>query len=347
MSSTVIHEREQDDSDIERYSKRARLDTSANDAGMEVDGPVWDSILPPSHSLLGIPVPVAKEGSALNFLEADVGISEYIGRGEAKVEGIIKQRYVYIVNNWQTFHKYRSRFTDFLVFEIDQDGNVIHLKTLSKPESTKREKAEETPAKTPEQDAGVASAETAVPVAVNEDDVPAKTDELSLQAEKQQPETEQKFSTKEEPWPEYFNSSLTAFLDEEKIQQLKTIYLEGPEPPRVSDNGWGGRVPGSAATGDASEPAEPTPEPEEKNGRDNRRGRGGKRGGRGGGRGGHTGGREDTRKIVSNVAIVSSSSEATTDTFHSTSPWPQKILEPRSTRSFANFSMENLTRRLT
>ncbi|KAF9569303.1 pseudouridine synthase [Agrocybe pediades] len=193
MSANIIHEREQDDSDIERYSKRARLDVDGG-SPIQVDGPVWDSILPPSHALLGIPVPVAKEGSALNFHEADVGISEYIGRGEAKVEGIIKQR-----------------FTDFLVYEVDQDGNVIHLKTLGKPESPKKEKEVE---------------ETHV----------AKVDEQ--QSEEQ---VGKKAPTKEEPWPEHFNASLSAFLDEEKIEQLKSIYLEGPEPPRVSDNGWGGR----------------------------------------------------------------------------------------------------------
>jgi tRNA pseudouridine13 synthase len=81
--SLVIHEREQDDADIERYTKRSKIDTDTQEA---------EHILPPSHALLGIPLPLAQEGSALNILERDVGISEYIGRGEAKVEGIIKQR---------------------------------------------------------------------------------------------------------------------------------------------------------------------------------------------------------------------------------------------------------------
>lgn len=89
MSSLVIHEREQDETDIERYAKRAKLDDNAENA---VEGASNTSILPPSHALLGIPLPVAQEGRPLNFLEADVGISEYIGRGEAKIEGIIKQR---------------------------------------------------------------------------------------------------------------------------------------------------------------------------------------------------------------------------------------------------------------
>jgi tRNA pseudouridine13 synthase len=91
MSSLVIREREQDDADIERYAKRAKTDgDEAEQEEPSIDAA--EHILPPSHALLGIPLPVSEPGKALNFLEADVGISEYIGRGEAKVEGIIKQR---------------------------------------------------------------------------------------------------------------------------------------------------------------------------------------------------------------------------------------------------------------
>lgn len=98
MSST-IHEREQDDNDIERYSKRVKLD---DDGRSSPENPsstsIGDHILPPSHNLLGIPLPAAKEGQPLNFREPDVGISEYIGHGEAKIEGIIKQR---SVDSWK------------------------------------------------------------------------------------------------------------------------------------------------------------------------------------------------------------------------------------------------------
>lgn len=98
MSSVIIHEREQDDADIERYTKRSRIDTDTTEiqptATQNSQPDPAEHILPPSHALLGIPLPIAKAGSALNILEKDVGISEYIGRGEAKVEGIIKQRLV-------------------------------------------------------------------------------------------------------------------------------------------------------------------------------------------------------------------------------------------------------------
>lgn len=97
MLSSVIHEREQDDADLQRYTKRSKTDTETKEdraATTQSSHEEAEHILPASHALLGIPLPVGKEHSALNILEKDVGISEYIGRGEAKVEGIIKQRLV-------------------------------------------------------------------------------------------------------------------------------------------------------------------------------------------------------------------------------------------------------------
>ena len=97
MLSSVIHEREQDDADLERYTKRSKTDAETKEdqaSATQNSHEKAEHILPASHALLGIPLPVAKERSALNILEKDVGISEYIGRGEAKVEGIIKQRLI-------------------------------------------------------------------------------------------------------------------------------------------------------------------------------------------------------------------------------------------------------------
>ncbi|PPQ77416.1 hypothetical protein CVT25_010998 [Psilocybe cyanescens] len=297
MSSLVIHEREQDDSEVERYSKRARLDNTLQEESATGFGPD-NSVLPPSHALLGRPKPVAKEGSALNFLEADVGISEYIGRGEAKVEGIIKQR-----------------FTDFLVYEVDQDSNVIHLKSLAKPESSKPDKevaksamSEGAPTNRDTEDAVMSAPDTNNLVQIDKAEGTSTTVDDNMEESSNMNDTVLKASTKEEPWPEHFNSSLSTFLNEESISQLKQIYLEGPELPRVSDGGWAGRVP-SSTSGEDAPPAELIPEvstAEESGGRDNRRGRGGKRGGRSGdrgnrgGRGGRGGGREDTRKVLSN-----------------------------------------------
>jgi tRNA pseudouridine13 synthase len=92
IMSVIIHEREQDDGDVERYTKRAKVDDGVS--SVVSTEPTSPQVLPPSHSLLGLPLPVIKDGQPLNFHEPDVGISEYIGRGDAKIEGIIKQRLV-------------------------------------------------------------------------------------------------------------------------------------------------------------------------------------------------------------------------------------------------------------
>jgi len=97
----LIHEHEQDDHDVERYTKRIKLAEEEQESGSHVNAnpSTTEHVLPASHTLLGLPLPSAKEGEPLNFREPDVGISEYIGRGEARIEGIIKQRLVNAQNN--------------------------------------------------------------------------------------------------------------------------------------------------------------------------------------------------------------------------------------------------------
>jgi tRNA pseudouridine13 synthase len=52
-----------------------------------------ETILPPSHSLLGTAPPLQDEsGAIIRLMESDVGISEYISKGVPKISGIIKQR---------------------------------------------------------------------------------------------------------------------------------------------------------------------------------------------------------------------------------------------------------------
>lgn len=119
-----------------------------------------------------------------------------------------------------------------------------------------------------------------------------------------------------EPWPDRFNITLAPFLSDEAIKQVKQMFLEGPEPPRVSDNGWGGRQPKTSEGTDVTESAdhadtiellqnEPDKEEKSRRGRE-RSGRGGRggRGARGGARGGRASGREDTRKVLSNVRRI-------------------------------------------
>ena len=53
-----------------------------------------ETILPPSHSLLGTAPPLQDEsGAIVRLMESDVGISEYIAKNVPRINGIIKQRY--------------------------------------------------------------------------------------------------------------------------------------------------------------------------------------------------------------------------------------------------------------
>ena len=188
-----------------------------------------------------------------------------------------------------------------MVFEIDQDSNVVHIKSLEKPQSSK---------KAPE----VEQAGSSNPLkSKSESEVAPQTSDSSPTNANVSVEvaealvTSSAEPTPEEPWPEVFNTKLSPFLTPQGIEELKKLYLEGPEPPLISDGGWAGRAAKKSSEGASEEPvAAPVPEPpvEEPNGRGGHRGRGGrgrdKRGGRGGGRGGFSL-REDTRKVVSEV----------------------------------------------
>ena len=47
--------------------------------------------------------------------------------------------------------------------------------------------------------------------------------------------------------------TLSPFLPKEAVQQLKQLWLEGPEPPRISDNGWAGRTTNAQAEAEGIE----------------------------------------------------------------------------------------------
>ena len=100
-------------------------------------------------------------------------------------------------------------------------------------------------------------------------------------------------------WSENFTAVLEKFLSPPVLDELKQIYEEGPEPPFVSDTGWGGRQ----AREEESKIVEDSPMETAPKGS---RGRGqGGRGGRGKARGGRAGRREDNRRVVTEVRIVS------------------------------------------
>jgi tRNA pseudouridine13 synthase len=107
MSSSTIRERE-DDEELARSPKRTKVDELADDGPIVVDvSPLMksalvaadskensstsESVLPPSHTLLGI-APTFSSDGLRQVLQTDVGISEYISRDVPPISGIIKQR---------------------------------------------------------------------------------------------------------------------------------------------------------------------------------------------------------------------------------------------------------------
>ncbi|KAJ1308838.1 hypothetical protein OPQ81_004526 [Rhizoctonia solani] len=110
----------EDENDTEPPPKRVKLDTNSDS---QLPGPVATKIydvknlLPPSITLLGRQIP---DNYVFQGSEKDVGITEYISHDITSIEGIIKQR-----------------FTDFLVYEVDLEGNVVHVRELGKPEGPK------------------------------------------------------------------------------------------------------------------------------------------------------------------------------------------------------------------
>nr|VWO95201.1 Orotidine 5'-phosphate decarboxylase (EC (OMP decarboxylase) (OMPDCase) (OMPdecase) (Uridine 5'-monophosphate synthase) (UMP synthase) [Ganoderma boninense] len=225
------------------------------DVDVKEDEP--ETLLPRSHALLNTKQPAyGPDGSMQQIMETDVGISEYIGFDVPKIEGIIKQR-----------------FTDFLVFEVDQDSQVIHLKTLAMPSSSKKgsdaapaepsascEPIEKDADESNDPEASATAPEQTPEVVVAD---PPLHPAQPLESEK--PKVEEATLQDDEPWPERFTESLKSYLSEGVISQVKDLYLEGPEPPFVSDSGWAGRQAKVAGgSGDVPEMAQvPESAPEE------------------------------------------------------------------------------------
>lgn len=174
------------------------------------------------------------------------------------------------------------RFTDFLVFEVDLDGNVTNLKFLGNPGSSSKG------------DAGMTSPTQPEHVPKEMEGFPnVHTTAKDLDSEGSGGASSQKLDSPGELWPEHFNTALAPFLDEERIGQLKKMYLEGRDPPRMSDSGWAGRKAKTVDEGSAmAEPVEPTVVAA--SGKDNKRGMRGKQSGRGDKP-------EDNRKVTSQV----------------------------------------------
>ena len=204
-----------------------------------------------------------------------------------------------------------------MVHEVNLDGEVIHIQSLELPQSENKtaeagEEETKTKVEVPE---NASNNQGSGSVLTTEEKMDVSPDQVQPEekTEKQVVEPEAEEEETSEPWPESFTTSLTPYLSETLIQQLKQMYLEGPEPPFVSDNGWGNRTAPDSESATIAAPEEN----EEKDAEDvssttrndgGRRGRGGRRGqdrgrGRGRDRGRRSGRnqREDKRRVISEV----------------------------------------------
>jgi len=146
------------------------------------------------------------------------------------------------------------------------------------------------------------------------------------------------------PWPDIFSTRLAPFLSAEKIEEVKQMFLEGPEPPFVSDAGWSGRLAAKANENGGSGSMDIGEHVETRS--DGRKGsnkRGRDRGGRGG-RGGKPV-REDHRKVISEVRVLSPAHPTVTDVSHH-SRLSRSKRAPAFTKRYENYSEEGWTARL-
>ena len=169
-----------------------------------------------------------------------------------------------------------------MVFEIDQNDRVIHLKSLESPEPSQ---VPDVPNDVSPQEGTSSTTQPQAmplpdPTSLSED-----TGDVSTPIEAQGGYV----------WSEDYVAVLEKFLSPLAMDKLKQMYEEGPEPPFVSDSGWGGR---QAKYEESEVTEEASAEIASKRGRG--RGRGG-RGGRGGNRGPRAGKREDNRRVVTEV----------------------------------------------
>lgn len=102
------------------------------------------------------------------------------------------------------------------------DGNILHLKSIGKPATPSNDKDPDGS----EQE----EAMDVLPDSTASKDVPTQSNAGHSQ---QQPDAL--------VWRDHFHTDLASFLDQDRIQQLKDMYLQGRHPPRVSDSGWAGR----------------------------------------------------------------------------------------------------------
>ncbi|KAI6047420.1 pseudouridine synthase [Pisolithus marmoratus] len=270
MSTTTSRDREDDDGQF-RSPKRAKLEAPSladvdgtNEATASADAGCTDPncILPPSHVLLCNRLSTPSSCTTRQLLESDVGITEYVSRDVPPICGIIKQR-----------------FTDFLVFEVDQDHQVVHLKTLDKPASSKKDQnllSQNVPAEVPLEIEALPS------TATEKDGV----EDVKIRQSSQITHTStlashESIPSNQEAWANAVVSSLSPYFSDESIAQVQKMFLEGPEPPRVSDNKDSPQLDDGVVGAEQTLSAEQPSQGKQDQNRHTRSEKGKKRGGRG------------------------------------------------------------------
>lgn len=281
-TTTPHRSREEDAPAVDQPpTKRLKLD---NPQVPTTSDAVKAPLLPPSHALLGITRDEEPDGDGFTqMLETDVGISEYVGRDIPPIQAVIKQRCSYHIIQHVVELTLYPRFTDFLVFEIDQHDRVIHLKSLDPPEPSSTPSA-------PNDDPPQGSTASAFQPQVTPPSEPAQALEAS-EGVSTPTEVQEGYV-----WSEGFTAVLEKFLSPSVMDKLKQMYEEGPEPPFVSDSGWGGRQQKQEESEAFGEPPAETA---------SKRGQGRGRDGRGRDRGGRAGKKEDNRRVFTEVCALS------------------------------------------
>lgn len=185
-----------------------------------------------------------------------------------------------------------------MVNEVDLDHQVVHIKSLGLPESKKGRATEDI-------------ADVSTREAVDVQDGQAGPSKARQSDDTVMPNTGEEHGSEEVAngevtWDDTFETSLSPLLSEASISDLKKMYLEGPDPPRASDNGWMSRIHKKSEDIEVSEPDALAHQNDGVQSPDTKRGkhqsvRGGR--GRQRGRGGRSQGseREDHRKVLSEV----------------------------------------------
>lgn len=197
----------------------------------------------------------------------------------------------------------QSRFTDFLVFEVDLDYQVVHLKSLDKPVPTKKDK-KSGPSNNSTGDNPDSGAKMSIETAGEE----LSGRSMSLQSAVAESSTSHTTSdrkpvlTDEVIWDDSFKVSLSPYFSEGSIAQLEKMYLEGSEPKAEASNDVDVH-PGDQKSGIEQEASSQQSAQENQDRNRNFRGeRGRKPRGRGET---HRGKRGDTRMVFSEVGIFS------------------------------------------